>query len=654
MASLQGIRLIPAKPGKWLTILAFFILAVVLSLLIRNPVLKIIVDAKRQAFNREFNADLKITGIAFRGIASVEATGISLLPAGGDTLLKVDTAYASVGILKLLAGRIALHDVRLIHAILVAETRDSGSNYDFLIHRKESRNRDTTGSPVNYAATADRLMEFAFDKIPLALQIRDLQLVARKQGYEVAFRIGKFDLADHYFRTRVEVAEMGQTARWNMAGRLDNSRRMAEFRLWPADSASLYLPFLEHRWKACVSFDTLAFSVAEREVAGDRTRIAGYMTIRGLVIDHPMIAAVPVRFEKTGIRYLLNFGPDFAELDSATGVDFNRIDLHPYLRFQPGPPAQITLRVHKPRFPAGDLFSSFPEGLFTSLDGIRVKGDLSWNLDFSVDLSKPDSLEFSTALDRHQFAVLSFGNANLTRINEPFEYTACDRGEPVRTFTVGPGNPGFHPLTRIPLHLRYAVMTSEDGAFYEHRGFLPEAFRESVVENIKQRRFARGGSTITMQLVKNVFLSRNKTIARKMEEALLVWLIENQGLSTKDRMFEVYLNIIEWGPRIYGAGEASRFYFGKDVSKLTLAEAIYLASIIPRPKGFRFSFDTSGHLRDFNAEFYRLVSEKMLRKGWITPEEAAGLVPDVTLKGPARLLLKTDPVPADSLPVPVD
>ncbi len=130
-------------------------------------------------------------------------------------------------------------------------------------------------------------------------------------------------------------------------------------------------------------------------------------------------------------------------------------------------------------------------------------------------------------------------------------------------------------------------------------------------------------------------------MARKVEEALIVWLIENQGLCTKERMMEVYLNVIEWGPMIYGANEATRFYFNKDASKLTLAEAIFMASIVPRPKWFKYSFDETGHLRESNADFYRLVSEKMLNKGWITPADVEKLLPDVDLKGPARLLLKS-------------
>jgi membrane peptidoglycan carboxypeptidase len=282
-----------------------------------------------------------------------------------------------------------------------------------------------------------------------------------------------------------------------------------------------------------------------------------------------------------------------------------------------------------------------------------VKGDLSYYFDFFVDLSIPDSLRFMSELKRHQFSVVSYGNNDLTRLNRPFTYTAYEKGEPVRTFTVGPENPNFRSIERISSFLKSSVLTSEDPSFYQHRGFLQDAFRESIITDIKERKFARGGSTISMQLVKNVFLNRNKTIARKFEEALLVWLIENQGLCTKDRMFEVYLNIIEWGPLVYGVNEAARFYFNKDAAKLNLAESIFLASIIPRPKWFKYSFSETGHLRDSQEGYFKLLSEKMLNRGLISQHDFDKLIPDVELKGPAKQLLKkTGPIPADSISYP--
>jgi membrane peptidoglycan carboxypeptidase len=117
-------------------------------------------------------------------------------------------------------------------------------------------------------------------------------------------------------------------------------------------------------------------------------------------------------------------------------------------------------------------------------------------------------------------------------------------------------------------------------------------------------------------------------------------------------MYEVYLNIIEMGPMVYGVNEAAHFYFDKDVSKLTLAEAIYLASIVPHPKWFKYSFDKEGQLREYLASYYKLMSEKMLHKELITQEDFDVLQPKVELKGIAKtLVLPADSIPPDSLKV---
>jgi len=633
--------------------LSYLLLGTIIFLLVtfifRSPLAGWYLHQRIERFNKSGQATLKISGIRIQGLASILVTGITLKPEIGDTLLKVDSAYASISILKLLGGRIALHDVKLINTAICLVSHDSVSNYRFLL-RGRQQSADSSAGPVNYAAITDRMMQFIFDKIPLSLDIRNFSLASISDDHRLSFYIEKLILTDHYFRSKVEVSEDSAVDHWIMAGKLDNHNRLAEFRLYSGDTGKVVLPYIKYRWNALVNFDTLAFSITEQEGGDDLAKISGFASLTGLRVDHRRIAAGPVLFEKTEIRYLLNIGSDYAELDSSTRVSFNKIDFHPYIRYRPKPTKQVTLQIHKTQFPAQELFSSFPQGLFSNLDGIRVKGTLSWYLDFFVDLANPDSLRFATSLDRHQFSVLSYGNADLTKINGSFSYTAYDGDLPVRTFMIGPENPEFRSLDRISQYLQMAVLTSEDGGFFQHRGFLPDAFRESFVTNIKERRFARGGSTISMQLVKNVFLSRNKTVARKLEEALIVWLIENQGLSTKERMYEVYLNLIEWGPMIYGANEASHYYFNKEASKLTLAEAIFMASIIPRPKWFKYSFDENGHLRESNAGFYRLVSEKMLNKGWITSQDAEKLIPDVELKGPAKLLLKQpDSAPPNTL-----
>ncbi len=140
------------------------------------------------------------------------------------------------------------------------------------------------------------------------------------------------------------------------------------------------------------------------------------------------------------------------------------------------------------------------------------------------------------------------------------------------------------PLNRISRNLRQAVLVSEDGAFYQHHGIDIHEFIESIKKNVEKRSFNRGFSTISMQLARNLYLKPNKSIARKLKELMIAFAIEKE--LSKDRIFELYLNVIEWGRGIYGAEAAARHYFGKSASQLTAWEAGFLAAIIPSPQRF--------------------------------------------------------------------
>ena len=627
------------KGLRYTCILAAILIA--LSLIFRNIILSYYIDKKIAAFNRSYSAELVVEKARIRWLSSLRVTGISLAPAGGDTLVRIDTATARLNFFSMIFGRIALSDFELRNTRISFIRRDSITNYMFLIdHAPRRDTTDTLVRTTDYGNRVRRIFDAVFEKIPDRLAISNFQVTAESNAHHVGLRVEHFAIEDHRFSVPLEIVEDTVHARWILEGSIDKDERSAEAKLYPSSGGQVTIPFIRYRWNAGISFDTLVFRLASRSGREGETVTEGIAGVSGLAIDHPRIAGQPVLFSQVGIDYRINAGKDYIELDSATRITFELLDFSPYIRYQRDTSSKITLRLHEPWFPAQDLFSSLPEGLFTVVTGMKVTGELAYDLDFYVDLSAPDSLRFESDLRRRDFRIRSFGNAPLTRMDSSFEYTAFDRDVPVRTFTVGPSNPMFRSIDRIPAYLRYSVLTAEDGGFYQHRGFLMDAIRESIATNIRERRFARGGSTITMQLVKNVFLSRSKTIARKLEEMLIVWLIENQQLATKDRMFEVYLNIIEWGPMVYGANEASRFYFNKDVSRLTYSESIFLASIIPKPKWFRYSFDSAGHLRPELADYYRLVSTKMVAKGWVSQHDMDALVPDVELKGPARDLLR--------------
>lgn len=134
---------------------------------------------------------------------------------------------------------------------------------------------------------------------------------------------------------------------------------------------------------------------------------------------------------------------------------------------------------------------------------------------------------------------------------------------------------------RIPPLLKKSVLVSEDASFYDHQGVDFAELKASFKKDLKEGRFARGGSTITQQLAKNLYLSPAKSPVRKLREFLIARRLERT--LPKNRIFHLYLNVIEWGPGVFGVTAAARHWFGKDVAALTLEEMVRMTAVIPRP-----------------------------------------------------------------------
>lgn len=141
------------------------------------------------------------------------------------------------------------------------------------------------------------------------------------------------------------------------------------------------------------------------------------------------------------------------------------------------------------------------------------------------------------------------------------------------------------PLSKISPHLIHAVIVSEDGTFYSHEGVDWFEVEESIVKNIKKGKTARGASTISQQLAKNLYLSTSKDYLRKLKELIITLRMER--ILSKRRILEIYLNVIEWGDGIYGAEAASKKYFGKPALELTRNEAALMAAVIPNPRRYK-------------------------------------------------------------------
>lgn len=186
------------------------------------------------------------------------------------------------------------------------------------------------------------------------------------------------------------------------------------------------------------------------------------------------------------------------------------------------------------------------------------------------------------------------------------------------------------PLNRISPFLIKAVIIAEDDKFWRHDGFDMEGIQKAIEKDVKQGKWKAGGSTISQQLAKNLYLTPSKNPVRKLKEAILTWRIE-RGVSKK-RILELYLNVAEWGEGVFGAQAASRHHFGKDAISLGPIEAARLAAVLPNPR----KYDANGESR-YVERRAQLIFNIMVKRGVVVPEyEETMALPDPAPSRDAR------------------
>ncbi|HEY5118535.1 MAG TPA: biosynthetic peptidoglycan transglycosylase [Anaerolineales bacterium] len=630
--------------GAALVLLASF-------LLLRNTILESMLDNRIQTYqNRHEGTIVSIGSAKFSGFDRMVFKDIRLWSLTGPLSIDLRSCYVKVSIWKMFIGQVRPKDIEM-NDLRIDLHQDSLPDHNVAGLAGRTNANQNRNQARAYSAQVGYVLDRFFTLIPGGLKISRLTFNSDIDRIRQTFHVPRLAMNGPNFETTIEIDDQGETWACHFAGNIDQRKKLLAFRLSPLrPEERIALPFIDRQWGVRVSFDSLAIRLKSSGLRGDALHLDGLLAVSGLTLNHPRIAAEDVFLPNAAVDYALRIGADSFELDRLTRVSFNKLSFHPYIRFNIRPTKQLALRIDKTEFKADDFFSSLPAGLFTRLAGIQTSGELAYRLNFIIDFTRPDSLRLESDLEKRDFKIERFGRVDFRAVNAPFLYTVYEKDQALRSFMVGPENPDFRTLDQIPPFLKNAVLISEDGAFFGHKGFSLAHFKRSIAADLKEKRFVRGASTISMQLVKNLYLIRQKTIARKLEEMIITWLIEENRLVAKERMYEIYLNIIEWGPRVYGAQGAAHFYFDKDVADLNLAEAIFMASIIPRPNRFMYSFDQDQHLRPWLKAYYSDVSRKMLLREMISQKDFDTLIPDIRLKGPARFLLKGNESTPDEPP----
>ncbi|MDO7875713.1 transglycosylase domain-containing protein [Hymenobacter sp. ASUV-10] len=620
----------------------------------RQQLLAYALQEVKTRVERKYPVRLVLGPARFVDFNTVEIKGMSLVPTAtpDDTLLTAKRLQASLSVRSLFAGRPVFSGLEIITARLTAHKDRRGDNFGFLLKsgpKKPVVPVDTTKG-TNYGLLLNQLLEAGFDNVPGEAHFRDFFVSYETPRHNILLHLPELAIEDGDITGRLTANVDSVVNELGISGHIEPDDYALEARVFGI-GGSVQVPYVPQRFGAIISFDTVLVRLTDKDFtsddAGGRLTVRGTLAARNFSLYHPKLASNDIEVRRGALNFVATLGRGTASLEKGSEVVLNKLRLYPEISVRLKPSKAVSIKVESAETEANDFFSSLPTGIFDATKGIKGTGALIYRMHGDVDLAQVDSLHFDSSLKGKNFIVTSFGNEDLNQLNTDFPYTAYnDKGDSLRTFNVGPSNPDFTPFTQVSPFLTAAIRTAEDPRFFEHKGFMEKAFVKSAIQNIKEHRFARGGSTISMQLVKNVFLSRQKTVGRKAEEALMVWLIENTRLVSKQRMFEVYLNIIEWGPSryrwpsgkrgLYGVKEAALFYYGKRPDELTLAESLYLASIIPKPKFARYSFNSYGELRGSTRYFFRLIADIMATRGLISSGDRAAMPYALNINGPAH------------------
>lgn len=399
------------------------------------------------------------------------------------------------------------------------------------------------------------------------------------------------------------------------------------------------------------SIDTRAHLVLSRD--GRELRIEGDGKLKNVSIRHEALCEEPVSGLDLSWRAKASAALDGSHIVVDDGeVDvgamqfvfrgkYDRIDKEYRLR--------STFEV--PLSSCQAILDSIPKGLAPALNGMRMAGSFALSGHAHFDTLNLDRT-FDVDWDASNSCRIVEAPAELraSKFRHPFKLKTYGQDGGKVELDTGPGSGHWVSYGAISKFMEVAVLTTEDGGFHRHHGFDHMAIRNSIRENIRKRKFVRGASTISMQLAKNLYLDRSKNISRKLQEAIFTMYLEQE--LTKEQIMESYLNVVEFGPMIYGIGQAARHYFSTSPSQLSLGQSLYLSSILPNPK--KQYFGAAGVVLPQRMDYLRKLMQLAYERKRISEEELEEALPEIVVRGMPVPPRKSSPgdEPANTMVLP--
>jgi hypothetical protein len=349
--------------------------------------------------------------------------------------------------------------------------------------------------------------------------------------------------------------------------------------------------------------------------SGDTIRLSVDGSVDGIKLDHKALAGEPVPLSAS-VKGSLTLSPDAIALDRAT-LDVGAIHTEASGWWRRGTPASGQIDLKLAQASCTDLLASLPAEMRGPLDGMTMTGTLAGHAHLAIDLAAPDGsgVDLSGELANECVVTNEPPAADVGALAGVVEHSFPD-GSRAR---VGKGEPQWYELRRLPPFVPNAFVSAEDGRFWDHHGFDLTQIGKSLEIDLRNRRIARGGSTISQQLIKNAFLTQRRSFDRKLQEAVLTWRLEQR--LDKKAILERYLNVIELGPHVFGLRAAAQHWFDRSPHELNVHQAAFLAALTCEPESMSRRIRHAGGLDADSAAHIDVILRAMRRDGVIDNEQ---------------------------------
>lgn len=290
----------------------------------------------------------------------------------------------------------------------------------------------------------------------------------------------------------------------------------------------------------------------------------------------------------------------------------------------------MSTKVVLPDQECQDVIESVPAEMRSEIEGIKMDGKIGFDL--GVKMSDRSDPAVNLRL-RNLCRVKDLPTkADLVGMARPFQVPPAGTSKEASPYKTGPGTEQWTNIELVSQFMPLAVMATEDPGFQSHHGFSVKAIENSLALDLKEKKFSRGASTISMQLAKNLWLGGKKTASRKFQEAVLTMCLEQR--LPKDKIMELYLNVVEFAPGVRGVRNGARYWFSTDPGNLSLPQAILLALQLPNPKASPFGPD--GGVTPSRMKIVRAVIAGMRGAGTISENEMKDALREEPSRGKAK------------------